>query len=361
MGRNMNILFLYGSMGKGGAERVIASLSNLLVGMGDTVNIAVLGGGESAYPLVESVGFHNLGVARKSQNAAEAGGNLLRKLRAIRGAVKTLSPDVIVAFEPQLAVLAKIACPRSKVIGSERSNPYLARRGLRKKLFVKLSALTDGFVFQTEGARGFYPKRTQKKSAIIPNGVFVTVPEAALPYREREKAICTTGSLRAVKRHDLLIAAFAEMRQTCPDYTLHIYGDGPLRETLQKQIEKLGLSDCVTLAGNVADVGAALTQHRIFVLTSDHEGMPNGLIEALACGCACVSTDCDFGPSELVKNGENGLLISTGDANAIAKALIALAQDEEAAETIALSAQEIAERLSPMQIAKRFRAYFESV
>lgn len=360
MGRNMNILFLYGSMGKGGAERVIASLSNLLVDMGDTVNIAVSGGDGSAYPLDKRVGFHCLSVARASKSAAQAGGNLLRKMRAIRDVVKTLSPDVVVAFEPQLAVLAKLACPKAKVIGSERSNPYLARTGLRKKLFVKLSWLADGFVFQTAGARGFYPKRTQKKSAIIPNGVFVRVPDM-VDYAAREKAVCTTGSLRAVKRHDLLISAFAEMHRVCPEYALHIYGDGPLRATLQQQIETLGLADSVTLMGNTADVGAVLTRHRIFVLSSDHEGMPNGLIEAMACGCACVSTDCNFGPSELVQSGENGVLVPIGDAKQMADALVTIAQDNALGTKLANNAQAIARELSPEQIAKRFRTYFETV
>ena len=354
----MNILFLYGSMKKGGAERVIASLSNRFVDLGDTVTVTVLSSTESAYELDERVNFLRLGIAQDSENPIQAIWHQFRKMRAIKGAYKQIKPDVIVAFDPQLASLAKLAVPRACVVGSERANPYLARRGFQKKLFVKLSGLTDGFVFQTEGAKGFYPQKTQRKAEVIPNGVFCALPEKIPSYTERTMSVCATGSLRQVKRYDLLLNAFSHV--TAP-LTLHIYGDGALMEALKQQAQDLGISERVVFEGNCADVAAKLTTHRMFVLCSDHEGMPNGLMEALACGCACVSTDCNFGPSELITNGENGLLVPCGDAEKLAEAIEKIASDEEFASHLAKNAQGILKTHAPDVIADRFKTYFETV
>lgn len=354
----MHILFLYGSMRKGGAERVIASLSNRFVSLGDTVTVAVLDSSDSSYDLDERVKFVRLGIAKDSENPVQALLHQFGKMRAIKSVCRAQNPDVVVAFDAQLAVLAKLAVPRARVVGSERANPYLARRSFQKKLFVSLSTVTDGFVFQTHGAKGFYPQKTQKRSAVIPNGVFCALPAEIPPYGERSFSVCATGSLRHVKRYDLLLDAFSRVKAPL---TLHIYGDGALREKLKAQAKDLGISDRVVFEGNCADVASKLTTHRIFVLSSDHEGMPNGLLEALACGCACVSTDCDFGPSELIRNGENGVLVPCGDAQALADALETLANDAVLAERLSETAKGILDTHAPDVIAARFRKYFEDV
>ncbi len=354
----MHILFLYGSMKKGGAERVIASLSNRFVALGDKVTVAVLDGTDSAYELDARVNFLPLGIAQDSENPLQAAWNQIRKMRAVKAVYRREKPDVLVAFDVQLAALAKLAVPRARVVGSERANPYLARRGLRWKLFVKLSALLDGFVFQTQGAKGFYPKKTQEKSAVIPNGVFCRLPEEIPSYSARTPSVCATGSLRHVKRYDLLLDAFA--RVSVP-LTLHIYGEGALMEKLKAQAESLGISDRVVFEGNCADVAQKLITHRLFVLSSDHEGMPNGLMEALACGCACVSTDCNFGPSELIRDGENGLLVPCGDAVALAQAIERLASDEGLGGAVSSAARGILTTHAPHVIANRFKEYFENI
>jgi len=345
-------------MRKGGAERVIASLSNRFVALGDKVTIAVLNGTDPAYELDARVNFLPLDIAQDSENPLQAAWNQVRKMRAVKAVYRREKPDVIVAFDAQLAVLAKLAVSRARVVGSERANPYLVRRGFQKKLFVFLSRFVDGFVFQTEGAKGFYPKRTQKKSEVIPNGVFCALPSEIPGYDARTPSICATGSLRQVKRYDLLLDAFS--RVSAP-LTLHIYGDGRLRDALKQQAETLGISDRVVFEGNCADVAAKLVTHRMFVLSSDHEGMPNGLMEAMACGCACVSTNCNFGPSELISDGENGLLVPCGDADALADAIMKIATHADLGETFSQNAQHLIDTHSPEQIANRFRAYFERV
>ncbi len=357
----MKVLFLYSSMKKGGAERVIASLSNLFSEMGHSVTIAVLEQGASAYELDARVEYLPLGIAKESETVLDFAKSILRKLRTIRGVYRKVRPDVLVAFQPQLAVLAKLAVPSATVIGAERSNPRFARRSFKEKLFVKLSPICDGFLFQTKGARGLYPKRTGEKSCVIPNGVFVSPSGEVLPTSARGNRICATGSMRAVKRYDLLLSAFSKFSSIHAGYTLSLYGEGEQKEALVAQAERLGIADAVHFLGNTADVASALCAHEMFVLSSDHEGMPNGLMEALACGCACVSTDCDFGPRELIEDGENGLLVPTGDADALCDALCRIAEDRAFADALGVTAQKISTTHEPREIAKRFLSYFESV
>ncbi len=357
----MKVLFLYSSMRKGGAERVIASLSNRFVQAGHSVTVAVLDDAPSQYELDARVEYLPLGIAHESNTLLDFAKSILRKLRTIRKVSKTVRPDVLVAFQPQLAVLAKLAVPRTKVIGAERSNPRFARRNFKEKLFVKLSPICDGFLFQTKGAQAVYPERTGEKSCVIPNGVFVAPSGDVLPASARGKRICATGSMRKVKRYDLLISAFAEFHRTHADYTLTLYGEGPQKSELETLTKTRGVQDAVDFSGNTSDVAGALCNHEIFVLASDYEGMPNGLMEALACGCACVSTDCDFGPRELIEDGRNGLLVPTGDADAICAALCRIADDSAFADALGAAAQEIRTTHDPEIIAKRFLSYFESV
>lgn len=337
---------------------MIASLSNRFVELGDTVTVTVLDDTESAYELDSRVNFLRLNIAQDSETPLQAAGNQIRKMRAIKKTYQSERPDVIVAFDVQLATLAKLAVPSARVVGSERANPYLVRNGFPKNLFVSLSKIVDGFVFQTQGAKGFYPPKTQKKSEVIPNGVFCALPSEIPAYDTRSLSICATGSLRRVKRYDLLLDAFS--RVSAP-LTLHIYGDGELRDALKQQAEDLGISDRVVFEGNCADIAAKLVTHQIFVLSSDHEGMPNGLMEAMACGCACVSTDCDFGPSELISNEENGLLVPCGDAERLAEAIERIASDPALGEALSQNARNLIKTHSPAVIADRFRTYFKHV
>lgn len=97
------------------------------------------------------------------------------------------------------------------------------------------------------------------------------------------------------KNHALLIKAFATISDRYPDYRLVIYGDGPLRQQLETLVEDLGMADKVSLPGYTTFVREKMEQASLFVLTSDWEGMPNALIEAMALGVPCISTDCKGG------------------------------------------------------------------
>lgn len=360
----MNVLFLHATMGVGGAERVISALANDFIIRGDKVSIVVLDNLPSGYYLNENVSLIKLNIASNSKTLMQRIKSLFRQLHSCHRAIRTVMPDVVVALDARLAVLSSIASIglSTKVIGSECSNPYVTKRGTKEELFVRLSALADGFVFITQQTRDYYPASLRKRCVIIPNGIFCKIPQTVSSFKDRPShSICATGRLVEVKRHDLLINAFEKMDRAVPGYTLHIYGDGPLREELAALISAKHLTEKVILEGICTDIAAELVKHRIFVLSSDYEGMPIGLIEAMACGVVCISTDCDFGPAELISNGVNGLLTPVGDCEALATALETVASDTQKADSLSREACKIQECLSQQKITDAYHNYLHAV
>lgn len=131
--------------------------------------------------------------------------------------------------------------------------------------------------------------------------------------------LLAVGTLKAVKRHDLLIRAFAKLSRT--DAMLCILGEGQERAGLEMLIDLLGLQDRVLLAGYQADLAPWYGHADLFVLSSDHEGFGNVIVEALEHGLPVVSTNCPSGPGEILDNGKYGTLVPAGDIDALAHAM----------------------------------------
>ena len=141
-----------------------------------------------------------------------------------------------------------------------------------------------------------------------------------------------------------------------------IYGEGDKRGELEKLVEELGLKDRISLPGNIRNIADEMEKNSLFVLSSDFEGMPNALMEAMALGLPCVSTDCPCGgPRYLIKNGENGVLVPVGDADALAEAMKKMLHDEDLRIRIGNNARTIQTRLSPEKIYGQWESYIKSI
>lgn len=345
-------------MGKGGAERVISTLSNFLVQQGDSVSIITLWNKESEYVLDDRIEYIRLNLEKEGKTIKESLFSIKDKIRIIKKHINECQPDVVVAFNTKLAILCKMACPLAKVIGSERSNPKIRQKNPRIALSMKASVILNGFVFQTEGAKECYPKSTQKKSVVISNMIPDGIRSSVTSYKKRGETIIAVGRLEKNKRFDLLINAWKELAETYPDYTINIFGDGEQKEELSRMINNQDLQNTVFLRGKTDRIIDELSKSRIFVLCSDYEGMPNALIEAMACGCACISSNCEFGPSELIDDGNNGLLFPTGSVKDLVNALEKVIQNPELGESLSNNALGIINRLSTKPICLNYREYF---
>ncbi len=361
----MKIMYFYASLRAGGAERMISALANYNAKQGVDVSIAVIDNLPSFYSLHQNVKLLNLWKLQNSQNTRQVIKNTVRLVTLTRRAFKEVRPNCVVCFGINYLVYALMAKMflNIKLIGSERSNPKYSDNGFWHKMKKIASPFADGFIFQTNGAKKYYPKIVQKKSAVIPNGIIVdNLPaDSALLSKCIPNSICAVGNLSYVKGFDMLIRAFAVFSEVNSSYRLTIYGEGTERAKLEELISKLGLNDKVILAGRISNVTEEISRREIFILSSRFEGMPNALIEGLACGCACISTNCDFGPNELIINEENGLLVPVDDINAMAAAMQKLASNPGLRKKIARNAVNIRNTHSIERIADKYLAYITRI
>jgi len=159
------------------------------------------------------------------------------------------------------------------------------------------------------------------------------------------------GKLKPQKGFDVLLRAFARVRAARPA-RLVILGEGPQRRALEQLARELGLSaDDVALPGFVANPYAWMARSAVFALSSRWEGLPNALIEALACGCAVVSSDCPSGPAEILENGRLGPLVPVDDAAALAAAIERALAPSDPAPRRARARDYAIERVAPRYLA----------
>ena len=316
------IVFFTGSMGRGGAERVISILSNLYAEKGWKVDIIMLlHNNSSGYLLDERVNVKSF-FPEKS--------NMVKKLfcniKNVHSYIKREKPDVVVSFMAQNTAISGLACLGTGVryIASERIDPACVKRNFAyKKLIDILYAKADSVIFQTKRARDYFGAKIQKNGVIIGNPIKVACNASDNPA----KKIVAVGRLTYQKNHKMLINAFKELSKLHREYILEIYGEGEERRNLSEQITLLGLEDKVFLRGNQLDIHEKIKDAQMFVLSSDFEGLSNALLEAMMMGIPCVSTDC-AGSDEVIVNRENGILVPVGDEKKLTDAIIELAEDD---------------------------------
>lgn len=336
--RIMTVGYLHGS---GGAERQIILLSNQLAELGLDVMLCVLNENNSPYTISEKVHVIDL-----SNEEGTGRLRLWRRYKAFKKTVESVRPEVIVNYNLQsayfcLGISKKV---RGKVVYSERGDPYDKEySGLLGKIRDMTVERMDGLVFQSEGARDFFPDKVKEKSIVIHNSVNVLQDKYLIPA-VREKRIINVGRLHPQKNQRILIDAFARIAAEFPDYSVDIYGDGPLYEELQQQIDNLNLHDRVRINASRKDIFDCIFNASLFVLTSDYEGMPNALMEAMALGMPCISTDCRPGGARtLIKDGENGLIVPCNDVDSLTKAMRDMLFNKVQAESMARKARLIGE------------------
>lgn len=342
----LKIALVNGSLYGGGAERFTVTLANRL-SKEKNLHVYVITEAikEQEYPLSDNV-------KREC---------LLQNRRLLYDALKIYKflidkhIDIVIGIGiyPNLVLCLANFNLKTKVIICERNDPKHDLLSWKSKLLRKiLYHRSNYYVFQTEGAKRFYSKKIQNKSFIVHNPVRGDLPLKSNIYN---KEIVAIARLRPQKNYPMLLEAFQLVYQKHSDYILRIFGEGDQKALLEELAKKLKIEDAVVFEGFYLDVHEKIADSDIFVMSSDFEGMPNALMEAMAMGFPVVVTDCPAGgPAELIENKKNGLLVKVGDPVDMAEKINFLIENKEVKHSIAQNAVLIRETHSEEEISKQW-------
>lgn len=274
--------------------------------------------------------------------------------------------DVVIGFTSFPNMYASIVGKLLHIpsIISERGDPNRTiGDSIKDKIVTFIINRSSGGVFQTEGARDFYGSGLQKRGIVIPNPIFIKGEISQIPYAQREKTVVSVGRLdNEQKRLDIMLKSFSIFVKTHPEYILKLYGRGTQETEIKQWCIDLGIQDKVRFMGLTTQPMQDIARDGMFLITSDYEGISNSLLEAMAVGLPCVSTDHTPGGARLlIQDHVNGLLASIGDAEALAKAMCEFADNPELAEMCGKNARDVVNRFEPSRIIDMWENYINKV
>jgi len=253
-------------------------------------------------------------------------------------------------------LLATMGTP-TPVFACEHCDPRTRPIGpLNEMLRRWLYPLATSVVALSDEALSFFPSRVRARGSVIPNPVLPPPERLADDARVTgsPKRVISIGRLNPVKRFDRLISAFGEVAPLHPEWSLNIWGEGPERARLQEMINHSGSASRMRLCGTTDNVYRALGESHLFALTSETEGFPMALCEAMACGLPVVSMDCPSGPRQIIRSGIDGLLTPNADVPAFAMALARLMDDPIERGRLANRAPEVITRFGVDTVMKQW-------
>ncbi len=357
-----HIVFFTLSMMRGGAEGVIARLTNDHLRHHYRVTIVTCMNCPAEYPLsqeIELVYLDEEGAVY--QNLGE---RFLKRRKRLAAVLDKLAPDLLISFlpEPNFLALSLKRKYNFPMIISVRNDPA---KEYRNKVYYALMRYfypkADGYVFQTRQAGAYFSfaKHITESMEIIPNPLGKEYLELDKPEK-REKKLIHVGRMDKQKNQVLLLQACKPVLEKYPEYRLEMYGDGDLKEELEHVVTELALSKQVIFCGNVPGLKDKIKDGAAFLLSSDYEGMPNALMEAMALGLPVVATDCPCGgPGYLIADKVNGRLVPVGDKEAFSKAVFSVLENKDEAEKMAEHAIERMKEFYPEKIYDEWDKYIQ--
>ena len=272
--------------------------------------------------------------------------NLLRFLASVK-------EGILISTRPGLNLLVARLAPTHVVrVGQDHVNLQSYLRALRVQMQM--------FYPRLDMVSALTPATARKYRKMLPKKVRVEVFPNAVPElngarsKLDAKVVIAAGRLTRQKGFDLLLPAWRELAQRYPDWKLEIFGDGRERESLQAQIDELGIGSSVRLAGYSSQLHEELARASLYVMSSREEGFPMVLIEAMGVGLPAVSVDCDTGPRDIITDGVDGYVVPQGDWPALIARMGELMDDPAKRRSFGAAAQHVTERYEAAAIAERW-------
>jgi GalNAc-alpha-(1->4)-GalNAc-alpha-(1->3)-diNAcBac-PP-undecaprenol alpha-1,4-N-acetyl-D-galactosaminyltransferase len=342
------LCFIGGGMKGGGQERSLTQMANYFAQKGYEVSIINLFKTEQFYKLDDEIKVYWPNIDRKKYHRLIYALLLIPFLRRI---IRSISPDVILSYgewyNPFVILFTRhLGYP---VWVFDRMGPEVNLGtivGYGRRILYKYAT---GVIVQTKMAAEILSKKiNQKNIFIIPNPVNCINSDT----RIKKKQIVSLGRLSKEKGHKILIRAFAKIKHE--EWTLHFIGNGPELLFLKKESERCGISDRVIFHGHLKNFDQILGESEIFVLPSFYEGFPNALLEAMSVPLACISSNCVAGPSDIIQNGINGLLVETSNEAQFAEAMYKLIINVNLRKKLAKEAYKVREHFAFDKIANTY-------
>ncbi|MGW7355085.1 glycosyltransferase family 4 protein, partial [Streptomyces sp. NPDC054784] len=279
--------------------------------------------------------------------------------RTVARHLRQTTGDVLVSTRPALNVLAARYAPRSMVrVAQEHMNLSVHRADVRKAIAAHYPAF-DAVAVLTERDRAEY-------AALLPRTRVVRIPNAVhsldqQPADHGSRIAVAAGRLYPQKGFDLLLPAFRQVVERHPDWQLRIFGVGERKGELRALIEELHLYNHVFLMGHTSRLDDELAKASLYVLSSRFEGLPMVMIEAMAHGLPVVGFDCPTGPSDVLTDGREGILVPPEDVEALAGAMSRLMGDRALREKLGAAALRTARDYSPAEVHPRWESLFSEL
>lgn len=364
------LLFIISSLGGGGAERVMVNIMNHL--------------DKNKYEIL-LVLFENIQVLREELDSRVEVVSLDKKSRfdfiriiyELRRIMKDYNPQTVISFlyfVNIIVMMASLFTQRTfRLILSERGYPerylYEARFAWLKKVLMKLTyTRADMILTNTKNIKvifekefGVPPEKVQTIYNPVPIDKIIQKSQIRIDHkffkRENSKIIISAGRLVDVKRFDILLRAFSLIRKRLDNVYLIILGEGELLSELGALASRLSIEKWVDFVGYQSNPYAWFSKADIFVLSSDSEGFPNVLVEAMTCGLAVISTNPpSCGPKEIITNGKNGILVPISDEEKLAEAMYLPLKDENYRRQLQEEGRKRAENFRDDIIMKQYEA-----
>lgn len=319
-------MFYISTIQGGGAARVMVNLANAFYKSGEQIHFVMNFTAEHDYELCKGIERY---VLDNNTRAKKYLHRTINRIVGLRKLIKSIKPDICVSFmkENNYRLVAANLGLQPKTIVSVRNDPNRTYgNGVRRLFSYIILGLSDGIVFQTTDAQVYFPSFIRKKSAVIMNEVsdsFFVQSEHYGSY------FLAAGRLSRQKNYPMLLEAFKKVCDHHPDIKLKIFGEGKLLGQLKQMSERLRLNSNVFFEGFSGDMKQVYSDAICLLLTSDYEGIPNTMLEALASSVPVISTDCPCGgPRMIIQNDKNGYLVPVGDTEAFAYAIEKVVTDK---------------------------------
>jgi len=331
-----NILFIVGSMGAGGLEKVTSIVANHYAKKGNNVFILQL-----LSPEVFQILDSNIKIIKFTDTKIKSSQvrYFFRWIKCIKKCIEELSIDTIIAMTFKIGALTVLANKKrkAKLIVREVNDPiYTGGNKILFKIIDKIVSKADAIIFQTEWEKKCHSKKCAQIGHIIYNPIIVCEEACS----QKTKKIVSMGRLDIKqKKQDVLIRAFSLFLEKHPQFVLEIYGKGPDKEIINKLIQELNIEEKVYIFDPCVDIHKKIKNASIFVLSSEFEGLSNALVEAMLIGIPCISSNWN-GVEEVIIDGFDGLIFRKDNVMELTNLMEKVVSNAELSEKLSKNAKE---------------------